>query len=266
MHERFIPEVDEPERYRLDATPNSITLDIHKKAIPRAFRFYEPDIDQNARDFRIPYSFIPPSPDREWGVGPVLSQTDSPDPDFIRLVCNLPMTDRWDHVDLLARSATLGPILTNLRYPDSDTGSKNPQMLLVEMALINNPGGEQSPIDAWTSPSLTKWLVEKANVSDTDQISRTMYEAWKTMQAQNKARYPKMDLPRIPDDFRVDIKAKKILLYVPGNAGGLAPDQDQWDTGDEGYYMISHNNEFPVQQLTLLAGLAKLYFLSSQNR
>ncbi|MFO0704845.1 MAG: hypothetical protein U0517_02620 [Candidatus Andersenbacteria bacterium] len=70
------------------------------------------------------------------------------------------------------------------------------------------------------------------------------------------------------EDFRVKLEQGLLNLTCPGNACGLVPEcptspvatsAEQFVTNERiGYELVPHNTDSPLQQLTLLAGLAQL--------
>ena len=75
--------------------------------------------------------------------------------------------------------------------------------------------------------------------------------------------YTKMD-GRKPDifhdyDFRIALKNGRLIMDCPGNACGINPDEEWGEKDDRGYKFSGHNVDNPMQQLTLLAGLAALH-------
>lgn len=54
------------------------------------------------------------------------------------------------------------------------------------------------------------------------------------------------------------------MLNCPGNACGIHP-VIHWEEGENGYKFSCHNVDTPMQQLTLLAGLATLHDKARQE-
>lgn len=73
--------------------------------------------------------------------------------------------------------------------------------------------------------------------------------------------YSKMD-GRKPDvfneyHFRTILQKGRLIMDCPGDACGVYP--NEWVEEDNGYKFACHNVDSPMQQLTLLAGLAALH-------
>ncbi len=61
-------------------------------------------------------------------------------------------------------------------------------------------------------------------------------------------------------DFRISMEegSKFIMLSCPGNACGLTPHDRADENDDEGYELVSHNVDSPIQQLILLCGIGQI--------
>lgn len=72
--------------------------------------------------------------------------------------------------------------------------------------------------------------------------------------------------PFIQREFRVLLRRPKWVNFsCPGNACGLDPEDYYEKSLDWGYQLVPHNVDSPLQQLTLLAGVAMLYQLARQE-
>lgn len=62
------------------------------------------------------------------------------------------------------------------------------------------------------------------------------------------------------NNFRMALENGRLFMDCPGDACGINPNEEWWDEKDnKGYGFSCHNVDGPMQQLTLLAGLAVLH-------
>lgn len=65
--------------------------------------------------------------------------------------------------------------------------------------------------------------------------------------------------------IRMNVGSKLIYISCPGNACGLSPDDRADDDTVEGYQLAPHNTDSPIQQLTLLCGIAAAAQFAREN-
>lgn len=148
-------------------------------------------------------------------------------------------------------SEKLALLTTFLYYPpDEETNSASPQLLSVETMFKQDMHG--SSLWGKYSVPLVNWLGGLGRWKRTEllEMVRAMRIAYTHMAG------------RVYSDiaFQAVVENNRGWLNVscPGNACDLNPDSHEWKHG-EGYEFSSHNVDSPIQQLTLLAGLAALH-------
>lgn len=192
--------------------------------------------------------YVPPQAGR-WGIGQCLTTTIS---DLVDVSWHCPrFIDRngdgdWPALYSLARS--LEALFFALKVsPDSIT-SAQPQLAVVDGWIVQAEiyGGALS---VSIGPDFVSRLMTFSS-ADFDLVTKQMmnvyYEMWPAMRRLYR-----------PIDFRVQMHERGLHLSCPGNACGLDPDWGDVDQG-QGYRLHPHNTDSPVQQLTLLAGIAAL--------
>lgn len=125
------------------------------------------------------------------------------------------------------------------------------QLLIVTLETVRNAGGSGYPLGGYYSKVLADWL----SGSGVRPISE-MVQAMRVAYARMFGPEPDYGFGR----FRasVDYDTGWLNTDCPGNACGLHPEYPSVKKG-EGYEFGSHNVDSPMQQLTLLAGLAALH-------
>lgn len=129
--------------------------------------------------------------------------------------------------------------------------SAPPQLLTVELAMVRTSGGSGYPLGGYYSKTLARWL-SSGGVRLIPAMSTAM-----------RCAYVRMFGPGSKygfDSFRasVDYDTGWLNANCPGQACGINPECPHVKSG-EGYRFGSHNVDSPMQQLTLLAGLAALH-------
>lgn len=144
----------------------------------------------------------------------------------------------------------LSSLTTFLYYPpEQDTHTDSPQLLSVETMFKEEMDG--AALCGEYSAPLVDWLSSLGTIR-TELVE--MVEAMKVAYTHMASSAHCSDF-----DFQAVVENNKGWLNVscPGNRCGLNPGSDGWNHG-EGYKFSSHNVDSPIQQLTLLAGLAAL--------
>ena len=71
--------------------------------------------------------------------------------------------------------------------------------------------------------------------------------------------FTKMSGCRVDESsFWVRLKNGRLIMNCPGDACGIHP-ENWYEENDKGYEFNCHNVDSPMQQITLLAGLAALH-------
>ncbi len=145
-------------------------------------------------------------------------------------------------------SATLQILFLALNAIEEDTDSPFLQLLSIDH-LTTRSGIYGGAMSVRIFPPLCYWLSKHPD-GDFLEIRSAMQQA-----------YERMVWERFffPQEFKVFFNQPKwIHLDIPGNACGLDPDSSWDDSLDMGYELVPHNTDTPIQQLTLLVGIAKL--------
>lgn len=247
-------DLEVPAWYKLDANEGNISLSVHKQAIPQLIEQLPRVAKGYPEKLELHKAFTPPNSQREWGFGPVLSEReDKENPDWLIYSCSLPAYKKDDGIDwesLCETSATLEVLLRNLFVTENRTDSKSPQMMEVHLFSSKKPS-HSSTLNAIVRPSLAKWLNTNVNTGKGPVIAQAMKEAY--------FRMFEVERDLFDHNFRVMIRDPKwINITCPGDACGLDPESYNDLDLDVGYELQPHNVDGPVQQLTLLSGLAKL--------
>lgn len=256
-------ETDKPALYSLDANAGVIDIFIPKSVAPTAADFDLERLNSSSRAFfDIPAVFTPPNADREWGYGQVLAEHESPNPDWIKLVCALPAFTKqgtdWDaHRNTVA---TFRVLFDYFDFTDKKSDADLPQMLSVSMdqRKIHEKGAN---IGAEITPSLCKYIekvIERGVSGSVEQeIATTMFDAYSKM----------IQGTRNPREFRAElIRPFIIKLNSPHviQTGTLYPSNFNPQKGI-GYELLSRDIDSSQQQLSFLAGLAKLSHLAARD-
>lgn len=148
-------------------------------------------------------------------------------------------------------SASLAILFQMLQLFDGESPCIGNQLLTVEYMTVDRDmwGGS---LGAIISPALVKWLSRLPDNYDHPEVKVAMISAHCRMSGHPLERYEE-------HYFRAWIrKPCWINLSVPGNACGLDP-KNYFIGEGEGFELSPHNTDNPIQQLSLLAGLATLY-------
>ena len=257
--------VDMPAWYKLDANQGIIDINVHKKAAIGTNIFNLDDLAKTQQYLHLPNEFIVPSSDHEWGFGPILAQVETDDKDWIDYKCQLPKptgTKEIDWDNLYSVSATLQVLFHYLsRYQTErlTTGSNTPQMQLVELWSRKRGEPYGGGLTVEVLPALCKWI--NANINNELQarsMKKSMIESYRQMAG--KVHFFE-DI-----SFRVSLQpTKSIHLDVPGESCGLDSAYSTGNNLDRSYRLVPHNTDTPLQQLSLLSGVAKMDKLASVN-
>ncbi len=191
-----------------------------------------------------------------WGFGPVLGNLPSKKDNYSLVECQLPIVNKtvdfrkanWETA--YATSATLNLLFSYLETLDDIEIPDNGFYQLVHAQLLTAEGMHGGSLFVTLAKTLMPWLASQPNESGSRNIGNVMKLAYEHMVGHNNI----FD----QSDFRVWFRQPKwVNLSVPGNACGLDP-TDYYDRQGEGYRLSPHNVDSPVQQLTLLMGVAAI--------
>jgi len=147
-------------------------------------------------------------------------------------------------------SASLCVLFQLLSSLKEETSARIPQLLTVE--TIVKPGLHGSSLGGRYSKTLVQWMTNLGVRVSIPEMERAMFNAYKYM---NGGKFGHIG----EHEFRANVYYKNgwLNVSIPGNACDLNPEYGG-PGPDRGYKYDSHNVDSPVQQLTLLAGLAAL--------
>ena len=147
-----------------------------------------------------------------------------------------------------AQSASLNLLLRDLEYPDEEASSDKLQLITV--SLLTQRGQNGGSLGGKYSIPLVNWLSQREGYS-IDGMVMAMKQAHERMLGEDRFR----------GSFRASVDSAGGWLNVscPGDACGLNPNHGSVRGDGKGYEFSSHNVDSPMQQLTLLAGLAALH-------
>jgi len=259
-----------PARYHLAPTPTGIEIGVHKTAAAILTEI-KPDIENSkVEDLKLVHSFIPPSKDRPWGFGEIIKTDESENPDWVLYSLDFPPLlgkkgERSNHEPQIAVSATLDTLFTRLWIADIDIKDnyakqqmhiKNGVFKLDESALGVRLG---YPIGAVLFEDFVRWSRQHSSVNLRKGVENTMKSAHARLWGGEKKA-----TRLLASEFNMNwVEPKWLHLSVSGNACGLEAEMDEryLDTEedlDSGYRLTPHNVDGPVQQFSLLSGLAAL--------
>lgn len=157
---------------------------------------------------------------------------------------------KYDWGQAYAISASFTAILTLLSIFDckKKTSASFPQLLTLQTRTDYDIHG--GSLGGTFSMALRKWL-NSLEFGPIPEIIQAMKEAYNQMLGLTEYNHL---------EFRANIDNEKGWLNIdcPGDATGLNP-ECVYIKKDEGYRFGCHNVDTPVQQITLIAGLAALY-------
>ena len=253
-------EHDRPSIYHVRPTVKGLSIEVFEAIKPNTESFREQPIDLRQNALGLPEAFIYPSDNHEYfGFGPVLTQTEHTKPDWITYACTFPVakserktTADWDN--FYATTATLKVVFDYLHQQPSNIGSSIPQLMTADISNDRERHGNYgNPLRVSIQPALVHWLDE--HMDRAEEISNNMSQAMQTLYTHME---PTLSDSVIPWDFQVRItRPTQLTLDCPGNGAGLDPGTRRIKDGN-GFTLYTHNGDTPIQQLTLLTGIAKL--------
>lgn len=245
-----------PARYHLSTTETGLTVAIHKKVLPKASDYRKGDPDFFGSLNKIHDVFIPPTPDREWGYGEVIREEESEHPDFVLYSVDFPKHFSADGISdrVYGVAASLKLLFDAVNFKP-ETTAKEKQNLMVNLALDRTREVYGSVIGVDLYSNFTNAL-GNATTNLEEKVVSAMVNSFKLMWGDNKLDLRYSFLARImpPKDFH---------LAVFGNSCGLDTDVD--DRLSDTIKLIPHNTDNPVQQLSLLAGVARMEEFVTNN-
>lgn len=154
---------------------------------------------------------------------------------------------KWQPANAVSASFTIFFWLAN--HPDKeDTSAPFPQLMTVE--TITREGMHGGSLSGEISIPLRKWLISLGDGVNIPEMLQAMKKAYAQM----------LGVHNFDEfHFRVDVRENGgFIADCPGDACGVHP-SSWYMQKEEGYEFSCHNVDNPVQQITLLSGLAALH-------
>lgn len=197
--------------------------------------------------------FRPPS-EEKWGFGQTFQTIRSANWPEIHL--NLPSENMGqDHRSNLYQTSVNAYLLFLMLMMEDFDGETTDryQLLTIDGTSVSN---RSCGVMVTISPRLAQWVERQPQNQHLASVIDTMWQEYSWMLGREHS-------------WRGDFYAQCydgqwLHLKVPGECACLGRD-GQYADEKGGYEMYSHNVDTPLQQLTLLAGLAKLYDLASND-
>lgn len=195
--------------------------------------------------------------EKTWGFGRVSIIEKEPQKDWIAFKFKIPSCTKNSWKALYDISATLNVLINFLslfRINGHRTNSKFSQLLTLDF-FATKEGLHGAEFSASVSPALCRWIAKHpGEFMDEDVVSRMKYISDKMSGTSSRG----------VDFSAIFSKTCEVFFRCPGNACGLAPN-DFEDPLKKGYQFRSHNCDTPMQQLTLLFGVAKMCQMARED-
>ena len=156
-----------------------------------------------------------------------------------------------------AISASFTLLLGLAEYPEKRTRAKEPQLLTV--TTITDRGNHGGSLQGNYGIVFCNWLDEQKPNHELKEVKASMAKAYSEMMGEISRLDPHGFLAYMQDKGRVTLK-------VPGDASDLFVEANTIIENNRGREFYSHNIDTPVQQITLLVGLAKLCDLARKSK
>ncbi len=249
---------DLPAWHEIGSVENGLILNVH----PDAFE-YQSSVLSNSDILRIRSlsqlpnmpGYIPISADHPWGFGEVLVPAVSSREGWLSWQATFPRVARdetmreanWPAV--FALSASLNAFFMPLSLYDGKTDSKFFQ--LVDIDLMTDTGLHGGSFSVNIARTLIPWIDLHDSGFEDPKLADIMKQAYAHMLGEAAVTYSR---------FRVLFRNPKwVNLICPNNLSTCSLDPERYDiSSDKGYTLLSHNVDNPVQQLTLLSGVAAM--------
>jgi len=244
-----------PAWYELDWNGKSLFLRVNEPVIDRVVRSIASDqkvVFTVQQELELS-EFVLPQGNCAWGFNNAIVPAESHKRDWLSFRIDLPVVfdsrGNWDN-HAYGVAASLQIIFDWLRfcYREGSAGQQL-QLLVIDEFCVGKyqHGGSFS---ASLSPELVAWIDHKAD--HWDQVETPVVVAMQTAYGQLRQ--------EMQDGWRRDFKCRTdghgLSLSCFGDACDLGPDNPQ--SSRQGYTINTHNCEGPLEQLTLLVGLAEL--------
>ncbi|MDP4000405.1 MAG: hypothetical protein Q8Q11_03175 [bacterium] len=257
---------EHPGWYHLRTEEEALLLDVHESAVPDADSPAMRIAERRQEAMEIPDEFVFTSPDSDQlGYGGVLEEVEADAPSWRAFRGELPEISRGigttDPARAYPLTTTLELLFNHFCIAEHDSDSPLPQHLTVMLRNDKGSFGYGHMVHAEVLPPLARWIHANLEQGREREVSEAMRMAHELMSGNG-------DLYDW-HDFRVATEPPKwVHLDVPGNACGLDPASSfsRDEETDSAYKLTPHNTDSPLQQLTLLYGLARLEEMAVEDR
>ena len=159
----------------------------------------------------------------------------------------------WEKAHSL--SASLNVLFLFTSIAEKETSSSISQLMTLQVCTQHGMNG--SELGGEFSYHLCQWLGRFGDQYDLKMVTKVAMSAYdKMLGLQGYDQHYFRSFTRQTNG--------RIIIDVPGNACGIHPTHSGWD-GNEGCEFASHNVDSPMQQLSLIAGLAALHDMAREE-
>ncbi len=236
---------DAPAWYDLSPSNDGIIISVHPAEYDDLMTLLRTTSAQDFVGDQKVGPFISPD-ERAWGFGSTIVTGALDERGWRTINCEFPkpVRDEFPWERLYTVSFTLQLVFDHLNAGGNKTAESRRQCFSV--ALFTGREAWGGGIGAKLSPSTVRWL-RSIDQPVIDRINADMARLGQRLFGPKFAR---------KDEFQVWLRSDGIPIFnCPGDACDLSPTGDNYDPGCE---LSPHNTDTPMQQLTLLAGLAAL--------
>lgn len=262
---------DEPRRFTLsfeEGRPPKICVRIFKTCAPLASALYA-RLRTVEEDYLVRWKFKRFEPDLAKGFGfDGAFETGIEDGEYF--VAKAPLIRERDLTTAVSFGALFGvleflPEFSEQYLKITAPGDpKRQQFMLLRSAVSLEGNWMRAPLGGTLAPVFVRWI-ERVHESppDLEQVEEAMLHAWNAL---SQYQIKKRKGPHSFMGLGCSLGEKgRLDLSTLGNACTLST-EDWWQLEDgEGLDLACHNLDTPIQQLSLLAGMAKLHDLADQD-
>lgn len=149
-----------------------------------------------------------------------------------------------------------------LDFRDFAHDSQRMQLMQITSGISVTESMGSAPIGGVVSPLMTEWL----QAQGVRRLPNVEEAIWRTWNACAHSVHEKSEGPNPYGSIRVETRDRGgLMIGVTGDACGVSTDDAWRRTTREGNDLACHNMDGPVRQLCVLAGLAALHDLASQD-
>jgi hypothetical protein len=244
--------------YELVYREHTLVVRIHPKAwseFPQVNWMETPIVKQYEKTYG--FSFVSPDVGK-WGFEKSLETSISAEDGWYEVCAKLPKIRNNDHNSQVPLRVSLNLLFLILSIglgEKKDTAHHLPQLIVVN-GLRVEVGHHGGSLSAEVSDEVAQWIDQQPHEAHNTVIVQAMKDAYHYMWPEDRKWSRFGALCR---------KTGLIYLDVPGQACGLGPDKYSGGEIVGGYELVPHNVDSGLEQLSLIAGLAKLHELVKKD-